>query len=289
MKKQKTIKQRLNKTLLVARLLVCLIGGLKAQDKIILTNGEEILAKVTEITDTEIKYKRITNIDGPSLVINKSNVFLINYANGSQEIVDASTKKNKAPRTDDVYRNPTTESTNGQLWKPSSDDFLPESTKKFGGPRVGLTLLSSGTLADEIALKGKRPILTQFGWQFEQRIFTIDNGTSGIVEFIPLIAGMEQGLFLPSANLLIGLRGGGKQSIEVALGPNVSLLGLGMVFAAGTNFYSGGINFPLNIAVVPSIGSIKDVHDPITGQKSSYRVETGWRITLTVGFNSRKK
>jgi len=111
----------------------------------------------------------------------------------------------------------------------------------------------------------------------------------GLVVFIPLIGGFEQGMFLPSANLLIGLRSGGKHALEFAMGPNLSLTGLGMVFAAGTNFHSGKINFPVNIAVTPSVGSKKEVTDPMTGITSSKYYQTGWRISLIVGFNSRKQ
>lgn len=288
MKKQLYSKVSLNKIRLSVRLVFCLMGALNAQDKIVLTNGEEIMAKVTEISDSEIKYKRADNLNGPNMVVYKSSVILINYANGSQDVF-SDFKNSKPEITDDVYKATKGGATKTQSWTPAVDDFVPQTTRKFDGPRIGFTFLTLGTTSDYITDRGKKPLLTQFGWQFEQRIFTIDNGTSGIVEFVPLIAGMEQGLFLPSANLLIGLRSGGKKSLEFALGPNLSLAGLGMVFAAGTSFHSGGINFPVNLAVVPSVGSKKDVYDSATGKKSSVQVETGWRITLTVGFNSRKK
>jgi hypothetical protein len=288
MKKQLHKKTSLNKIRLTLGLLFCLIGALNAQDKIILTNGEEVMAKVTEVTDSEIKYKRADNLNGPNMVVYKSRVILINYANGSQDVF-SDFKNNKPEITDDIYKATNSGVIKTQSWTPAVDDFVPQTTKKFDGPRIGFTFLTTGTNSDYVTDRGKKPLLTQFGWQFEQRIFTIDNGTSGIVEFVPLIAGMEQGLFLPSANLLIGLRSGGKKSLEFALGPNLSAAGLGVVFAAGTSFHSGGINFPVNIAVVPSVGSKKDVYDSVTGKTSSVQVETGWRITLTVGFNSRKK
>jgi hypothetical protein len=61
-----------------------------------------------------------------------------------------------------------------------------------------------------------------------------------------------------------------------------------MVFAAGCNFRSGAINFPVNIAVVPSVGSKKNEYDPKINTTYARYYQTGWRITLTVGFNSRK-
>jgi hypothetical protein len=56
-------------------------------DLLLLKNGEEISAKVLEITPTEVKYKRCDNLEGPTTTINKSSIFSITYANGSKEIM----------------------------------------------------------------------------------------------------------------------------------------------------------------------------------------------------------
>ena len=50
-----------------------------AKDIITLQNGDEIKAKVTEISSSEIKYKRFENLDGPTIVIPRANVFFITY------------------------------------------------------------------------------------------------------------------------------------------------------------------------------------------------------------------
>lgn len=52
----------------------------ESPDLIILTNGEEINAKVLEETSDEIKYKKFDNISGPISTINKSEVFLLKYS-----------------------------------------------------------------------------------------------------------------------------------------------------------------------------------------------------------------
>jgi len=59
--------------------------NLSAHDVIILRNGAEIKAKVTEIALLEIKYKRFENLDGPVVVVPKSDVFAIVYENGTCE------------------------------------------------------------------------------------------------------------------------------------------------------------------------------------------------------------
>ena len=50
-------------------------------------NGDEINAKVLEITDNAIKYKRCDNLDGPLISVSKANVFSIKYSNGTKEII----------------------------------------------------------------------------------------------------------------------------------------------------------------------------------------------------------
>jgi hypothetical protein len=54
-------------------------------DNIILRNGSTISAKVTEIRDEEIKYKKCENLNGPTYSIDKSEVSGIKYANGTQD------------------------------------------------------------------------------------------------------------------------------------------------------------------------------------------------------------
>ena len=60
-----------------------------AQDVIIKKNGDEIQAKILEVNTNEIKFKKIENIDGPTYVVSKADVFIIKYANGTREIVSA--------------------------------------------------------------------------------------------------------------------------------------------------------------------------------------------------------
>lgn len=58
-------------------------------DSITLKNGNEIYGKVIEISSTEIKYKRCDNIEGPTIIINKSDVAKIKYTNGATELISA--------------------------------------------------------------------------------------------------------------------------------------------------------------------------------------------------------
>ena len=61
---------------------------LNAQDIITLKSGEEIKAKVEEISSSEIKYKRFDNLTGPNVVLAKEYLFFIKYENGTKEIIN---------------------------------------------------------------------------------------------------------------------------------------------------------------------------------------------------------
>ena len=60
-----------------------------AQDMIVLLNGNIIEAKVMEIHPTDIRYKRIDNLNGPVIIIPKDSVLSIKYENGLLEIINA--------------------------------------------------------------------------------------------------------------------------------------------------------------------------------------------------------
>lgn len=67
-------------------LLLCLIShSLYAQDIITFRDGKSVKAKVLEITQTEIKYKRFSNLDGPLYTIDKNTVTQIQYKGGDIE------------------------------------------------------------------------------------------------------------------------------------------------------------------------------------------------------------
>jgi hypothetical protein len=72
------------------------ICSVSAQAMIILKDGNMIEAKVTEISPTEIRYKRFEHLDGPTIVIPAANVLSIRYENGTYDIINAGATKNTA-------------------------------------------------------------------------------------------------------------------------------------------------------------------------------------------------
>ena len=65
-----------------------------AQDVIVKKDGNTITSKVTEITSSEIKYKKFSNQNGPTYTIGKNEVNYINYENGERETINASVNSN---------------------------------------------------------------------------------------------------------------------------------------------------------------------------------------------------
>lgn len=56
-------------------------------DIIFFKSGKIDYCKIVEVTPTNISYKMCDYLDGPSIVVNKSTVHKIRYANGKEEIV----------------------------------------------------------------------------------------------------------------------------------------------------------------------------------------------------------
>lgn len=92
-------------------ILVCFLMALPmmAQDIIIFTNGTEVEAKVTEVSDSEVKYKTFNNQTGPTWVKKTSEIFMIRYENGTKQTFttekksqDSQPARNSEPRYSEV-------------------------------------------------------------------------------------------------------------------------------------------------------------------------------------------
>lgn len=175
----------------------------------------------------------------------------------------------------------------------------------LSGPRFGITVVGDGSTSQflnrvhemdslQYSEFGNLPFTwtTQYGWQFETRFADTGGPVVGLVEWVVLVAGMEKGLLLPSVSSLVGVRG--ESGFEFATGPNLSPTGLSFVFALGFNYTKGDLNMPINIALVPDkmgprtsgLDGIVDVNDYFDVVRMR---ETGYRLTLSVGFNLSAK
>jgi hypothetical protein len=136
----------------------------------------------------------------------------------------------------------------------------------LSGPRVGFTSLSDGIVEKlherEIDI---RPAISQFGWQFEKQFYSKAGGLAALHEFVVLAGGLEQGVVLPSATWMVGLRS--PSGAEFGIGPNITPAGVALALAGGVTFRSGALNVPVTFAVVPS--------------------RDGMRVSMLTGFNMR--
>ncbi len=174
--------------------------------------------------------------------------------------------------------------------------------EKLAGPRLGVTFIGAGPVADFLHegfdfdddRDGKHgstgpAFTTQYGWQWESRFADGGGEIVGIVEWIVLVAGMEQGKFLPSATSVIGART--SKGLEFGVGPNLSLSGVGMVFGIGYNFKSGNLNLPVNLVFMPGrklSGEIDSYDGNGNYTYEEYDYNSGARISIMIGFNMSK-
>ena len=177
----------------------------------------------------------------------------------------------------------------------SSSGRLPnyQQSPNLSGPRLGYTGFT-GPSADILKASkmnggyNMRPGFINVGYQFEQQ-YLHGGSCQGIIEIIPQISGLDQGLFLPSLSVLNGLRNA-RTGLEFAFGPtfnitkkenkyfedgswyrsqdkeNINNLPLegqldsrgsatiqaNLAFAIGKSFQAGTMNIPVNFFFVPN-------------------------------------
>lgn len=80
-----------------------------AQDTILKIDGNEQIGKIIEINGTQVKYKSVSNLTGPTYVLSKDNILKISYSNGTIDSFPENKKKLEQifidPRNSDFGRN----------------------------------------------------------------------------------------------------------------------------------------------------------------------------------------
>lgn len=89
-------------------------------DNIIFKNGDELSAKVIEITPDVVKYKRCDNLDGPLISVNKYKILMIRYKNGAKEIFNSSVNYSDYRSSETISRK---KSDDSQVWRTLSIIF----------------------------------------------------------------------------------------------------------------------------------------------------------------------
>jgi len=187
-----------------------------------------------------------------------------------------------------------------------------KSLLRADGPRMGVTYFTGNTATLLNADKSEggfnaQPMMFQFGYQFEKQYLN-EGDFQALFEFLPMVTGLDQGLFIPSFTIMNGIRNN-KNGWEFAFGPSFSLVskshgfydnnktwhlaadtaGLldkpfleqrldsrgelkiqpSFIFAVGKTIKKGKLNMPINAYVIPS--------------------NDGVRYGISFGFNSRNR
>jgi len=145
---------------------------------------------------------------------------------------------------------------NATLAQPVPSDEVVFSQRNLSGPRLGVTYLFGSEIESLVKSKGIGNTVSQFGWHFEYQVIPESYGPSFVIQFVPLVAGVEYGTLIPSATLAMGIRF--PNGYEFGLGPNI-LIGsekapTALVIAVGKTLNYGGVSIPLNavLATNPS-------------------------------------
>ena len=89
----------MKKLITLAFALVCMVCTFAADfDLIIKTNSEKIEALIQEVSDTEVKYKKANNPNGPLFVVKMDDISSIIYANGEVQAIEHKAKPAPQPQ-----------------------------------------------------------------------------------------------------------------------------------------------------------------------------------------------
>ncbi len=139
-----------------------------------------------------------------------------------------------------------------------TSDTLPRLVERnMSGPRFGVTYVGIKEELKELLPPGDfHRVISQFGWHFEHQITPEGGGPQFVIQFVPMVAGVEHGFFIPNATLAVGIRLPG--GFESGIGPNIQLpknleleggrVTSALLVAVGKSFHYGGVSIPLNIA-----------------------------------------
>lgn len=181
-------------------------------------------------------------------------------------------------------------------------------TLNLSGPRMGYSFIT-GENADilrspkSVGGFDSSPYYFQIGYQFEKQYLS-EGKWQALLEILPMVSGVDQGLFIPSLTVLNGIRSN-INGLEFAIGPTFSIVKKAEVFESdgqwklvdketpeGTITFdrldSRG-NFKLNSAVIIAAGySLRSgkLNIPINAYVSPSRNNV--RFGISFGFNTKK-
>ena len=123
---------------ILAALLICRVGF--SQDTITKKNGEDVMVKVLEVDNTNVKYKLSSEPNGPTYTMRKSEILLIRYESGRNEVFNASSYE---PFSYGVDREPIADLKPGMKYKElkkiyTHEDWYPEVGDRYNPALMGV-------------------------------------------------------------------------------------------------------------------------------------------------------
>ncbi len=218
-----------------------------------------------------------------------------------------------------LFNRPVEPNVISQLIKPDSYDARARTpvTEKINlsGPRMGGTFFTGEAAKILAAPKSQGgykafPLMFQFGYQFEKQYLSAGQ-FQALFEFIPMITGLDQGLFIPSFTVMNGLRAN-RRGWEFAFGPTFNLIPKDYGYYDSENNWirrsewnsanmGTGATPPSFVERMDSRGDVKLGSSFVFGFGKTFRSgnlnvpvnffvipgRTGWRFGLSFGYNSR--
>ena len=154
----------------------------------------------------------------------------------------------------------------------ADEAYPPLRERDLSGPRFGVTYRPNDSGSSN---KDVGHFVSQFGWHFETQVVPRGGGPQFIIQFVPLVAGVEYGKALPSGSLGMGVRF--PSGYEFGLGPTVAAAGSdfhsleaksALFVAVGRSFDYGGVSIPFNLVFVTN--------------------QDGQRVSLIAGYAIRR-
>ena len=161
----------------------------------------------------------------------------------------------------------------------AQEEDRPAGSEFILGPRVGANYVftsvadSSAQLSQYYIVGDYFPLTSLFGIISEQRILLGQTRSHFAFQELLLVSGLEQGVSIPTAGLLIGYRDA--SGFEIGFGPRVTMTGIGVIVAGGWTFRYKGVFVPVDVSFVL----------PSQSQPASLALTTGFNFVL---FGSRR-
>lgn len=78
-----------SKILLMLAVMLLAVPVLSAQDLLVRNNGEEMEVKVLEVSRDYVKYRKLSNLNGPVFTVSVADIFMIKYEDGTKTVFGA--------------------------------------------------------------------------------------------------------------------------------------------------------------------------------------------------------